>query len=132
MTMTDPIADLLTRIRNAARAHHKYVDIPASNIKRGIVKILKDEAFIGKYVNIRDAKQGVIRVYLKYDEYGNNIISGIQRASKPGLRLYSDVKTMPRIRNNFGIAILSTSKGVITNKKAKQLNVGGELLCYVW
>lgn len=132
MTMTDPIADLLTRIRNAARAHHKYVDIPASNIKRSIVKILKEEAFIGKYINIRDAKQGLIRVYLKYDEYGNNVISGLQRVSKPGLRTYSNVKTMPRIRNNFGIAILSTSKGVITNKKAKQLNVGGELLCYVW
>lgn len=132
MTMTDPIADLLTRIRNAARAAHKYVDVPASNLKRQLVKILLEEAYIEKYVNIRDEKQGIIRVYLKYDEYGKNVISGIQRVSKPGLRMYTDVKEMPRIRNNFGIAILSTSKGVITNKKAKELNVGGEILCYVW
>lgn len=132
MTMTDPIADLLTRIRNASSANHKYVDIPASNVKRQIVKILLSELYIEKYVNIRDSKQGIIRVYLKYDEYGKNIITGIKRVSKPGLRSYTGVKEMPRIKNNFGVAILTTSKGIITNKKAKQLNVGGEILCYVW
>jgi len=132
MTMTDPIADLLTRIRNAAKAKHKYVDVPASNLKRKMVKILLEESFIEKYVNIKDDKQGIIRVYLKYDEYGKSIISGIDRVSKPGLRIYADVKTLPRIKNNFGIAILSTSKGLLTNKQAKQLNAGGEVLCYVW
>ncbi len=132
MTMTDPIADLLTRIRNAANAKHKYVDVPASNLKRKMVKILLEESFIEKYVNIKDDKQGIIRVYLKYDEYGKSIISGIDRVSKPGLRIYADVKTLPRIKNNFGIAILSTSKGLLTNKQAKQQNAGGEVLCYVW
>lgn len=132
MTMTDPIADLLTRIRNATRAKHKYVDIPASNLKRQIVRILLDQAYIEKYINIRDSKQGIIRVYLKYDEYGKSIISGLERVSRPGLRKYSGVKDIPRIKNNFGMAILSTSKGVVTNKKAKALNVGGEVLCYIW
>jgi len=132
MTMTDPIADLLTRIRNAANAKHKFVDVPASNLKRKMVKILLEESFIEKYVNIKDDKQGIIRVYLKYDEYGKSIISGIDRVSKPGLRIYADVKTLPRIKNNFGIAILSTSKGLLTNKQAKQQNAGGEVLCYVW
>lgn len=132
MTMTDPIADLLTRIRNATRAKHKYVDIPASNLKRQIVRILLDQAYIEKYINIRDSKQGIIRVYLKYDEYGKSIISGLERVSRPGLRKYSGVKDIPRIKNNFGMAILSTSKGVVTNKKAKALNIGGEVLCYIW
>lgn len=132
MTMTDPIADLLTRIRNAAKAKHKYVDIPASNIKRKIVKIMLDQGYIDKYVNIRDTKQGILRVYLKYDEYGKSLITGLQRASKPGLRMYTNVNEIPRIKNNFGMAILSTSKGVITNKQAKALNVGGEVLCYIW
>ncbi len=132
MTMTDPIADLLTRIRNAANAKHKFVDVPASNLKRKMVKILLEESFIEKYVNIKDDKQGIIRVYLKYDEYDKSIISGIDRVSKPGLRIYADVKTLPRIKNNFGIAILSTSKGLLTNKQAKQQNAGGEVLCYVW
>jgi len=130
--MTDPIADLLTRIRNATKANHRYVDIPASNLKRKIVKILLDQVFVDKYVNIRDNKQGIIRVYLKYDEYGKSIISGLKKISKPGLRIYTDVNNMPRIKNNFGIAILSTSRGVITNKAAKKLNIGGEVLCYVW
>ena len=132
MTMTDPIADMLTRIRNATKAKHKYVDVPASNLKRKMVKILLEEAYIEKYVNIKDDKQGIIRVYLKYDEYGKSIISGIDRVSKPGLRIYADVKALPRIKNNFGIAILSTSKGLLTNKQAKQQNAGGEVLCYVW
>lgn len=132
MTMTDPIADLLTRIRNATRANHKYVDVPASNLKRKIIRILLEEGYIEKYVNIRDAKQGVIRVYLRYDEFGKNVITGLDKVSKPGLRVYSNVKVLPRIKNNFGLAIISTSKGVITNKEAKKLNVGGEILCYVW
>lgn len=132
MTMTDPIADLLTRIRNATKAKHKYVDIPASNLKRQIVRILLDQAFIEKYINIRDTKQGIIRVYLRYDEYGKSIISGLERVSRPGLRKYTGIKDIPRIKNNFGMAILSTSKGVVTNKKAKTMNVGGEVLCYIW
>lgn len=132
MTMTDPIADLLTRIRNASKAKHNYVDIPASNLKRKIVKILLEEGYIAKYVNIRDSKQGILRVYLKYDEYGVNAIAGIDKVSKPGLRVYSNSKSLPRIKNNFGIAVISTSNGVITNKTAKKLNVGGEVLCYVW
>ncbi|MDA3884452.1 MAG: 30S ribosomal protein S8 [Candidatus Delongbacteria bacterium] len=132
MTMTDPIADLLTRIRNATKAKHKYVDIPASNLKRQIVRILLDQAYIEKYINIRDTKQGIIRVYLRYDEYGKSIISGLERVSRPGLRKYTSIKEIPRIKNNFGMAILSTSKGVVTNKKAKTMNVGGEVLCYIW
>ena len=132
MTMTDPIADLLTRIRNSAKSQHKYVDIPASNIKRKIVKIMLDQGYVEKYVNIRDNKQGILRVYLKYDEYGKSLITGLQRVSKPGLRMYSNATEIPRIKNNFGMAILSTSKGVLTNKKAKEMNVGGEVLCYIW
>ena len=132
MTMTDPIADLLTRIRNSAKAQHKFVDIPASNLKRKIVKILLDQGFVGKYVNIRDDKQGILRVYLKYDEYGKSLITGLERASRPGLRMYTNAGDIPRIKNNFGLAILSTSIGVITNKKAKEMNVGGEVLCYIW
>ncbi|MBU4487080.1 MAG: 30S ribosomal protein S8 [Candidatus Delongbacteria bacterium] len=132
MTMTDPIADLLTRVRNSTKSKHKYVDVPASNVKRKIVKIMLDQGLIEKYVNIKDDKQGILRVYLKYDEYGKSLISGLQRVSKPGLRMYSNVSEIPRIKNNFGMAILSTSKGVITNKKAKELNVGGEVLCYIW
>lgn len=130
--MTDPIADLLTRIRNACKAKQTYVDIPASNLKRKIVKILLEENFVEKYYNIRDNKQGILRVYLRYDAYGNSVISGIEKVSKPGLRIYSGAKSLPRIRNNFGIAILTTSMGVITNKKATRENVGGEVLCYVW
>ncbi|PID31142.1 MAG: 30S ribosomal protein S8 [Candidatus Cloacimonadota bacterium] len=132
MTMTDPVADLLTRIRNAAKAKHKFVDIPASNLKRKIVKILLEESYVVKYFNIRDNKQGILRVYLKYDEYGNSVINEIKRVSKPGLRVYASVNKLPRVKNNFGIAIMTTSKGVISNKMAKQLNVGGEILCSVW
>lgn len=131
MSMTDPIADLLTRIRNAAQAKKKTVDIPASNLKRAIVNILVEHGYITDYVNIEDGKQGVLRVSLKYID-GECVIANIERASRPGLRRYVGMHNMPRVLDNLGIAIVSTSKGVMTNKEAKRQSVGGEVLCYVW
>lgn len=132
MSMTDPIADFLSRIRNAQRARHKTVDAPASNIKKEIARILYEKGYITKYIIIEDDKQNFIRVYLKYDDKKQSVITGIERISKPGLRRYSDTNNVPKVLNGLGIAILSTSKGIITDKEAKTLNVGGEVLCYVW
>ncbi len=132
MSMTDPIADYLTRIRNALQAKHKYVDIPASTIKRKISRILIEQGYIKKYILIDDGKQGLIRIWLKYDADKNPVISKLSRASKPGLRKYVDVSSLPRIKNNLGIAILTTPKGIITAREARRQNVGGEVLCYVW
>ena len=132
MTMTDPISDYLTRIRNAAKAKHSKVDIPASKVKREITKILHDYRYIKNFLNIEDNKQGIIRIYLKYDENDNCVIGKLVRVSKPGLRKYVGVKEIPSVLNNLGIAILSTPKGIITDKKAKELGVGGEVLCYIW
>lgn len=132
MAMTDPIADYLTRIRNAAHARHSKVDIPASKIKREITKILHDYHYIKNYILIDDGRQGIIRIYLKYDENDNCVMSKLIRASKPGLRKYFGVKEIPSILNNLGIAILSTPKGIITNQEARKLGVGGEILCYIW
>lgn len=132
MTMTDPIADYLTRIRNAAKAKHTKVDIPASKIKREITKILRDYHYIKNFINIEDNKQGIIRIYLKYDEDDNCVISKLVRISKPGLRKYVGAEEIPSVLNNLGIAILSTPKGIVTDKEAKKLGVGGEVLCYVW
>lgn len=132
MSMTDPIADFLSRIRNAQRARHKTVDAPASNIKKEIARILYEKGYISKYIIIEDDKQNFIRVYLKYDDKKQSVITGIERISKPGLRRYSDTTNVPKVLNGLGIAILSTSKGIITDKEAKTLNVGGEVLCYVW
>ena len=132
MTMTDPVADYLTRIRNAAKAKHTKVDIPASKIKREMTKVLRDYHYIKNFINIEDTKQGIIRIYLKYDENDNCVISKLIRVSKPGLRRYVGVKEIPSVLNNLGIAILSTPKGIITDKQAKELGVGGEVLCYVW
>ncbi len=132
MSMTDPIADYLTRIRNAIKAEHKKVDIPASNLKREMTRILYENKYINNYVNIDDGKQGLIRIYLKYDENENGVISGIKRISKPGRRQYVDANHMPRVMNNLGISILSTSRGVMTGIQAKKERVGGEVLCYVW
>lgn len=132
MSMTDPIADFLTRIRNASRVGHKYVDIPASRIKRKIADILLEQKFISNYTNIKNEPQGIIRVYLSYDKNGDSIITGIKRVSTPGLRQYVGIDNMPRVRNNLGIAILTTSKGLMTAREATRQGVGGEVLCYVW
>jgi len=132
MSMNDPIADLLTRIRNAAMVAKPWVDIPCSQQKIRILYILKEESFIRDYVKIEDNKQGVLRVYLKYDYNNDSVIQGISRISSPGCRLYVSVDKLPRVLNGMGIAIVATSKGVMSNKKAKLLNVGGEVLCHVW
>jgi len=130
---TDPIADFLTRIRNAARANHKVVEIPASNIKKEITKILFDQGFILSYKFDDSSVQGTIKIALKYDkETKESVIRQIQRVSRPGLRKYAGANELPRILNGLGIAIVSTSKGVMTEKQAKQLHVGGEVLCYVY
>ena len=131
MNTTDPIADYLTRLRNAIRARHKRVDIPASNMKRALSKILAEQKFIHGFTEIPDTKQGVIRVALKYTE-GVNAIKGLDRVSKPGLRVYRPSDDLPRVLNGLGIAIISTSKGIMTEKDARSQKVGGEVLCRVW
>lgn len=132
MSMSDPIADYLTRIRNGLQAQKKHVDIPSSNVKRKISRILVEQGFIKKYILIDDGKQGIIRVWLKYDELGTPVIHNIQRVSKPGKRRYVSVEDLPRVKNNLGISILTTPKGIITAREAKRQNVGGEVLCEVW
>ncbi|KRK35846.1 ribosomal protein S8 [Lactobacillus crispatus DSM 20584 = JCM 1185 = ATCC 33820] len=130
--MTDPIADYLTRIRNANMAKHDSVEIPASNIKKSISEILKREGFIRDYEVADDNKQGVIKVFLKYGPNGERVISGLKRISKPGLRNYVGAEDLPKVLNGLGIAIVSTSAGVITDKEARQKNVGGEVIAYIW
>jgi small subunit ribosomal protein S8 len=130
--MTDPIADMLTRIRNASNAKHESVDIPASNIKKEIAQILLNEGFIKGFDVIDDGKQGIIRVDLKYGKQKEKVISGIKRISKPGLRVYVKSDEIPRVLGGLGIVILSTSKGIMTDKVARKENIGGEVLCYVW
>lgn len=131
--MTDPIADYLTRLRNAIKAKHKVVEIPASNLKKEITKVLFDKGFILNYKFDQEGVQGTIKIALKYNpETRESAISALERVSSPGLRQYSDVGSMPRVMNGLGVAIVSTSKGVITDKEAKRLNVGGEVLCYVY
>ena len=132
MQITDSIADLLTRIRNANTAKQPTVDIPASNMKKAIVQILVDEGYIKNYQMIDDGKQGVIRVTLKYGQNKSQVITGLRRVSKPGLRIYSSCADMPKVMKGLGIAIVSTPKGVMTDKKARELNVGGEVLAFVW
>ena len=132
MVMTDPIADYLTRIRNANMAKHDSVEIPASNIKKSISEILKREGFIRDYEVADDNKQGVIKVFLKYGPKGERVISGLKRISKPGLRNYVSAEDLPKVLNGLGIAIVSTSAGVITDKEARQKNVGGEVIAYIW
>ena len=131
MVMTDPIADYLTRIRNANMAKHDSVEIPASNIKKSISEILKREGFIRDYEVADDNKQGVIKVFLKYGPNGERVISGLKRISKPGLRNYVSAEDLPKVLNGLGIAIVSTSAGVITDKEARQKNVGGEVIAYI-
>ena len=141
MQITDTIADILTRIRNASSAKHATVDVPASNVKKAITQILLDEGYIKSFQVVEDGKlktnpmkgkQGIIRITLKYTDSKAPVITGLRRVSKPGLRIYSSCADMPKVRKGLGIAIVSTSKGIMTDKKARELNVGGEVLAYVW
>ena len=132
MQITDTIADLLTRVRNANTAKHATVDVPASNVKKAITPILVDEGYVKSFQLIEDGKQGVIRITLKYIDGKTPVITGLRRVSKPGLRIYSSCEDMPKVRKGLGIAIVSTSKGIVTDKKARELNVGGEILAYIW
>ncbi|UHR02483.1 30S ribosomal protein S8 [Peptoniphilus sp. GNH] len=130
--MTDPIADMLTRVRNAGSARHKSVDVPASKIKKEISEILLNEGYIKNYDVIEDDKQGVIRIDLKYGPNNERVITGLKRISKPGLRVYVSSNDVPKVLGGLGIAIISTSKGIMTDKKARAERVGGEVICYVW
>ena len=133
MQITDPIADMFTRIRNAINAKHDTVDVPASNMKKAIAQILLDEGYIKNFQTINDGTQGVIRITLKYVQPGKEkAITGLRRVSKPGLRVYAGAEELPRVLRGLGIAIVSTSKGVMTDKKAREAHVGGEVLAFVW
>lgn len=132
MQITDPIADMLTRIRNANTAKHETVDVPASSMKKAIAEILNDEGYIKGYQLIEDGKQGVIRITLKYGQNKEKVISGLKRVSKPGLRIYAGADELPRVLKGLGIAIISTSKGIMTDKKARAEHVGGEVLAFIW
>ena len=132
MQITDTIADLLTRIRNANSAKHDTVDIPASNMKKAIVQILVDEGYVKGFQVIEDGKQGIIRIALKYGPNKSQVITGLRRVSKPGLRIYSNVENMPKVMKGLGVAIISTSKGIMTDREARKQNVGGEVLAFVW
>ena len=132
MQITDTIADMLTRIRNANSAKHDSVDVPASNVKKAIAQILLDEGYINGFTVLEDGKQGVIKIALKYGPNKSQIITGLRRVSKPGLRIYSNVEDMPKVMRGLGIAIVSTSKGIMTDKQARRENVGGEVLAFIW
>ncbi len=130
--MTDPIGDMLTRIRNANMAQHDIVEVPASNVKRAIADILKKEGFIRDYYFVNDHKQGILRISLKYAKDSQRVISGLKRISKPGLRVYAKKDNLPKVLGGLGIAVISTSKGLLTDREAGLEGVGGEVLCYVW
>ena len=132
MQISDVIADMLTRIRNANNAKHETVDVPASNLKKSIAQILLDEGYIKAFQLVEDGKQGIIRITLKYAVGKQKVIHGLRRVSKPGLRIYSNCEDMPKVMNGLGIAIVSTSKGIMTDKSARAANVGGEVLAFVW
>ncbi|MBE6838501.1 MAG: 30S ribosomal protein S8 [Ruminococcus sp.] len=132
MQITDTIADMLTRIRNANSQKHATVDVPASNVKKAIAQILVDEGYIKSFQVTDDGKQGIIRITLKYGENKSQVITGLRRVSKPGLRIYKSCEDMPKVMKGLGTAIVSTSKGIMTDKKARELNVGGEILAFVW
>jgi small subunit ribosomal protein S8 len=132
MVMTDPIADFLTRVRNANDARHTVVEIPASNLKKDMADILKSEGFVKDVEFVEDDKQGIVRIFLKYGQNDERVITGVKRISKPGLRVYAKAEEMPKVLNGLGIAIVSTSEGVVTDKVARSKNVGGEVLAYVW
>ncbi len=132
MQITDPIADMLTRIRNANSAKHDTVQVPASNMKKAIAQILLDEGYIKSFKVLEDGKQGVIEIALKYGPNKSQVLLGLRRVSKPGLRIYTDCENMPKVMKGLGVAILSTSKGVMTDKEARKQNVGGEVLAFIW
>jgi small subunit ribosomal protein S8 len=132
MAVTDPIADMLTRIRNANLARHEHVAIPASKLKLEIAKVLKAQGYIQKYDLVDDKRQGQIRIHLRYGQGGERIIAGIRRVSRPGLRVYVDIERIPRVLGGLGVAVLSTSRGVLTDREARRRGIGGEVLCYVW
>ena len=132
MSMTDPIADMLTRLRNANMARHDRVEVPASRLKERIAQVLQEEGYIKNYRYLEDRKQGILRIYLKYGSDKERVISGIKRISKPGRRVYVDKAELPRVLNGLGIAIISTSRGVMTASQCRRTGVGGEVLCYVW
>lgn len=132
MVMTDPIADFLTRIRNANMVMHETVEVPASKTKLAIAEILKSEGYIKEYEQVEDGKQGIIRVYMKYGADKTKVITGLRRISKPGLKVYCKKDEVPKVLGGLGIAIISTSKGIVTDKEARKLGLGGEVICYVW
>jgi small subunit ribosomal protein S8 len=132
MSMTDPISDMLTRIRNASRTKKEKVDIPASKLKSELARLLKDEGFIANYKVIEDRKQGILRVYLKYTPDKKSVITGIRKVSKSGWRVYKEARNLPKILGGLGIAVITTSKGLMTDKQARLAKIGGEVLCYVW
>ena len=132
MVMTDPVADFLTRIRNANMVMHETVEVPASKTKLAIAEILKNEGYIKEYEQVEGGKQGVIRVYLKYGANKTKVITGLRRISKPGLKVYCKKDEVPKVLGGLGIAIISTSKGIVTDKEARKLGLGGEVICYVW
>ena len=132
MTMTDPIADMLTRIRNALKASHEQVDIPSSKIKIGIAKVLKAEGYVRNFKIISDGRHRFIRIFLKYDEDGVPIIAGVKRVSKPSCRVYAGYNEIPKVLNGYGVNVVSTSKGLLTDREARKLRVGGEILCSLW
>jgi len=130
--ITDTVSDYLTRIRNAQKARHRHVDIPASKLKRAMTQIMVEKGYVKRYIDIDDGKQGLLRLYLKYDQAGEPVIHELKRVSRPGLRKYVNANELPRVKNGLGVAILSTSKGVMTDKEARLVNVGGEVLAYVY
>lgn len=132
MSMSDPLADMLTRIRNAGMVKFRTVDVPLSNLKLGVAKVLQDEGYIERYTVLKDALPGTIRIDLKYSANNEKVISGLRRVSKPGMRIYVKADKIPKVMSGLGIAILSTSKGIITDHQARELGVGGEILCNVW
>lgn len=132
MTMTDPIADMLTRIRNANMVRHEKLELPASNVKKEIADILKREGFVRDYEFVEDSKQGVLRIFLKYGQSNERVITGVKRISKPGLRVYAKADELPRVLNGLGVAVVSTSNGVLTDKEAREQAIGGEVLAYIW
>ncbi|MER2088193.1 30S ribosomal protein S8 [Sporosarcina sp. JAI121] len=132
MTMSDPIADMLTRIRNANMVRHEKLEVPASNMKKEIAEILKREGFVRDVEYVEDNKQGIIRIFLKYGQNNERVITGLKRISKPGLRVYAKTNDVPKVLNGLGIALVSTSNGVLTDKEARAKQVGGEVVAYVW
>jgi len=132
MVMTDPIADLLTRVRNANMVNKETVEVPASKLKKAVSEIFKEEGFVKDVEYVEDGKQGVIRLYLKYGKDSQKVITGLKRISKPGLRVYANKDEIPRVLGGLGVAVISTSQGVLTDKKARQAGVGGEVICYIW